>query len=118
MCRSLDGHNDYGTILGLGQTATSLSRMLAPFVAGISQKYISDDGPAIMGTICGVIGLIWSYLVGIGTGKKKLYNSSERSRSSLFKFWQWGRKIQSDTLMTNDDQPLLINEMNSNKKVQ
>jgi len=59
---SLEGHDDSGTILGLGQTATSLSRMLAPFVAGIAQT-VSEDGPAVIGTIAALFGFIGSYMV-------------------------------------------------------
>lgn len=102
---SLDGHDDFGTILGLGQSATSLSRMLAPFIAGVAQTYLSDqDGPAIIGFTAALLGLIWSYFVGMRRG-----------------FWRWGtRKVHSDInngsmgINGGDHQPLI----NDIKKVE
>jgi len=59
---SLEGHADPGTILGLGQTATSLSRMLAPFMAGLSQA-ASNDGPNVIGALSSFIGLVGLYFL-------------------------------------------------------
>jgi hypothetical protein len=59
---SLEGHADPGTILGLGQTATSSSRMIAPLVAGLSQS-LSDDGPNAVGAVAAFMALLGSYLI-------------------------------------------------------
>lgn len=42
--------------MGLGQTATSLARMLAPAMAGLAQTY-SDDGPALLGAVAAFLGI-------------------------------------------------------------
>jgi len=54
---SLIDEKDHGAILGLGQTATSLSRMLAPLMAGIAQQGFSEDGPAIIAAASSLFGV-------------------------------------------------------------
>ncbi|CAG7834522.1 unnamed protein product [Allacma fusca] len=54
---SLTSTEDPGAILGLGQTATSLARMLAPVMAGAAQT-ISDDGPALLGSFSALVAII------------------------------------------------------------
>jgi len=54
---SLDSNEDTGAILGLGQTATSLSRMLAPVTAGAVQTLYGTDGPNFVGAASAYLGL-------------------------------------------------------------
>lgn len=55
---SLENHqNDVGAILGLGQSATSLARMISPTAAGISFG-MSSDGPFLLAAISAVLGII------------------------------------------------------------
>ena len=56
---SLVGTEDPGAVLGLGQTATSLARMLAPTMSGLAQTF-SDDGPALLGAITAFAGIIFT----------------------------------------------------------
>lgn len=59
---SLDGHeNEIGTILGLGQSATSVARMVSPTLAGIAFE-VSPDGPFLVAAISAVLGIIASVI--------------------------------------------------------
>ena len=55
---SVGAAGEHGAILGLGQTASSLARMLAPLMAGVAQQGISDDGPALIGALAAVVGTL------------------------------------------------------------